>query len=105
LKPARTEDLAAQVAQNGKLAVGPLDRSSDWLEAAAPVLNSNGVLIGLALARVPQGGLDTEQSQLDSWRFWLTLLGALAGGAAAALARVRALKDLTSVEGQLEVYL
>ena len=105
LKAARPSDLIQQVAQSGKWAVGPLDRNSDWIEAAAPILDSRGNKAGVVLARVPQASLDVEEAELDSLRFMLTLLGALAGGIAAALARVRALRDLTSVERQLDSYL
>ncbi len=98
MKPARPEDIALDVAKDGKLVRGPLDRSGDWVEAAAPILDAHGTQVGIAVARVPQSSLDVQEADLDTLRFWLTLLGALAGGLAAALSRLRGLRDLTSVE-------
>ena len=102
---ARPSDLAMQVSQHGKPLVAPVDRSSDTVEAVAPLLDARGGQIGVVEAKVPQASLDILEAKLDSLRFLLTVLGALAGGLAAAFSRWRSLKDLSSVEQQLDIYL
>jgi methyl-accepting chemotaxis protein len=104
LKTARPSPLAQQALQSLKVASGPVDRDGEWIEAAAPLLDSQGVA-GVVQVKVPQISLDLLAANLDSLRFWLTLLGALAGGLAAAFSRQRGLRDLSSVESQLDEYL
>ena len=104
LKPARLSDLA-RLAFDSRKTRSALSADGDWLEAAAVLSNASGSPVGVVEAAVPTGGLQGLRVHMDNARWWLVLLGALVGALLAGWARFRALKDLVTVERQLEDYL
>lgn len=103
-KNARLDDVAEATVRSRHVE-SRLSDDGQWLEAAAPLVDKGGALVGLVQARVPSGRLQDLHADLNSARLWLMLLGCLAGGLIAALARMRTLRDLVSVENKVEDYL
>ena len=78
---------------------------SDLVEAAAPVLDAQGMGQGLVVARVPTGGLQDLQGRLDNVVSLLLLLGLAFGGLLSLASRGRLLRDLGIAERQLTEHL
>jgi methyl-accepting chemotaxis protein len=104
LKAARLSDLARQ-AFDARKTVSAYSTDGDWLAAASPLITASGTPVGVVEAQVPTGGLQELKAHLDNLRWWLVLLGAIAGALFAGWARYRTLKDLHTVERQLDDYL
>lgn len=103
LKAARLSDLARQ-AFDARKTVSAYSADGDWLAAASPLITASGTPVGVVEAQVPTGGLQELKAHLDNLRWWL-VLGAIAGALFAGWACFRTLKDLHTVERQLDEYL
>ena len=103
-KNAKLDPLALDAASARKLA-GALYDGGEWIASAAPVLTPSGQLAGVVYTKVPSGSIDALRASMQAVELALILLAALGTGAAAYLGRGRSLREIRSLQDQLEGYL